>query len=187
MVSPLAGAVQFFRDFGLFDVVLPFLLIFAIVFSILEKTRILGEDKIAADKTMPKRSLNAIVAFVCAMLVVATNKIVSAINTALPNVVFLAVVIICFMMLIGTFYKEGEFFGAENPLKKWIPGFIVFIAALIALIFLDSLKTASGESWLDWILNYAFTNLSGPVVTSIIFLIVMIGAIAAIMYKPKSA
>lgn len=187
MVSPLVGAVNFFRDFGLFDVVLPFLLIFTIVFSILEKTRILGEEKRNNDVTYPKKTLNAVVAFVMAMLVVATNKIVTAINTALPNVVFLAVVIICFMMLIGAFYKEGEFFGAdgkEGPMKKWVYGFSVVILGLIVLIFLDSIKMDSGETWLDWVLTYITNNLSGPVITSIIFLLIMIGAIYFIMKKP---
>ena len=44
MVTPLGRAVEFFRDFGLFDIVLPFLLVFAIVFAVLEKTRIFRES-----------------------------------------------------------------------------------------------------------------------------------------------
>jgi len=84
----LQNAINFFRDFGLFDVVLPFLLVFAIVFAILEKTRILGNEG-SGDKAVPKHSLNSTVAFVVALLVVATNKVVTAINAALPNVVLL--------------------------------------------------------------------------------------------------
>src|SRR3989344_469488 len=103
MVSPLGSAINFFKDFGLFDVVLPFLLVFAIVFAILEKTKILGTEKIKGEE-YTKRNLNTIVAFVIGMFVIATNKIVTALNQALPNVVFLIVIIISFLMLVGTFY-----------------------------------------------------------------------------------
>ena len=48
------------------------------------------------------------------MLVIATNKIVSAINNALPNIVLLIVIIISFLLLIGSFYKTGEFDFFQN-------------------------------------------------------------------------
>lgn len=184
MVSPLVNAVDFFKEFGLFDVILPFLLVFSIVFAILEKTRILGEEKIK-DVSMPKRSLNATVAFVMGMLVVATNKIVTAINTALPNVVFLAVIIISFLMLVGIFFKEGEFDFA-NKEKGWVVVFMFVLLILIGLIFLDSIQADSGESWLTVGFNYVVDNASGPVVTSLIFLIVTLVAILFIMKKPSS-
>lgn len=184
MVAPLVNAVNFFRDFGLFDVILPFLLVFAIVFSILEKTKILGEEKTKKDEIgTPKRSLNAMVAFVSAMLVVATNKVVTTINTALPNVILLVIVIVLFLMLIGVFYKEGDFNFSETH-KGWVIGFSIIILIAIILIFLNSLTLANGESWLEWGFNYAINNISGPIVTSIIFLIVMLVAIKYIMKKP---
>ena len=79
MVTPLGRAIEFFREFGLFDIVLPFLLIFAIVFAVLEKTRILGVNKVG-DEEIPNKNLNAMVAFVLAMIVVAAANIVSVIN-----------------------------------------------------------------------------------------------------------
>ncbi len=184
MAAPLVNAITFFKDFGLFDVVLPFLLVFSIMFAILEKTRILGEEKIKEGVTMPKRSLNAMVSFVVAMLVVATNKIVTAINTALPNVVFLAVVIICFLMLVGIFYKDGDFDFAKTH-EGWVYGFIIIILILIIAIFLDSLTTASGETWLTYGFNYVVENSSGPLVTSLIFLVVTLLAIFFIVRSPS--
>ena len=81
MVSPLGKAVEFLRDFGLFDVILPFLLVFTITFAVLEKTKILGTIKIhGTDEYMPNKNLNSMVSFVVALLVVATANIVRAIN-----------------------------------------------------------------------------------------------------------
>jgi len=45
-MSVLGDALGFLTDFGLFDVILPFLLVFAVVFGILEKTRILVLKKL---------------------------------------------------------------------------------------------------------------------------------------------
>ena len=181
MASALSKAVDFFRDFGLFDVVLPFLLVFTLVFALLEKTRVLGEE---ADK-QPKKALNAMVAFVIAMFVVATNKIVTAINTTLPNVALLVVIIVSFLMLVGVFYKEGEFDFATQH-NAWTLGFVIIIFIAIALIAFNSIKLSSGQSWLSYAFNYTVKNFTDTVITSIIFLIVTIVAIYVVVSGSKS-
>ena len=184
MVSTLQNVIIFFRDFGLFDVVLPFLLVFAIIFAILEKTRILGVEKVKGEE-IPKRSLNTMVAFVIGMLVIATNKIVTAINEALPNIVLIIVSFVAFLLMIGVFMGTGELKLVEKY-PRFTIGFVLFSLIALILIVFDSLKLASGKSWLDWVLNYVFENLSGPIVTSIIFLIVAIFAIYYITKGPTS-
>ena len=57
------GVIEFFNRLGVYDIVLPFLLIFSIVFAILEKTKILGTEEVEGKK-YTKKSINAIVAFV---------------------------------------------------------------------------------------------------------------------------
>lgn len=178
MVSPLQNAVTFFKDFGLFDVVLPFLLVFSIMFAILEKTRILGTEKIKGEE-VTKRSLNTMVAFVIAMIVVATNKIVTAINETLPNVVFIIIAFVAFLLMIGVFFNTGEFnFAKSNP--KAMIGFTIVSLILLVLIVLNSLKLDSGQSWLDWTTEYVVNNFSGPVVMSLVFLLVALFAVGFI-------
>lgn len=175
MASPLENAIQFFKDFGLFDVVLPFLLIFSIVFAILEKTRILGTEKIGSEQ-LPKRNLNSMVSFVFALLVVATNKVVATINKAIPNVVLLLVVLITFLILVGVFATTGEF-DLKSKHKNIYISLVVVILIFVIIIFLDALTFDTGETWLEYVYNYVSNYWSGPVVTSIIFLLVAIGAI----------
>ncbi len=183
MGSPLGNAVQFFKDFGLFDVVLPFLLVFSVVYALLEKSRVLGVEKIGGTDH-PRRNLNAIVAFVVGLLVVATNKIVTAINLALPNVVLLLVAIVMFLMLIGTFYKTGEFEFATQ--HSWaIKGFMGLIFIGIVLIFANSIMVDSTRSWLDVAFTYLTENFSSTIVTSAIFLIVALGAVYYIINGGK--
>ena len=45
MASAFRDVINFFGEIGLYDVVLPFLLVFAIVFAILEKTKVAEDCK----------------------------------------------------------------------------------------------------------------------------------------------
>ncbi|MEK6974215.1 MAG: hypothetical protein AABW41_03205 [Nanoarchaeota archaeon] len=175
MASPLQNAIEFLREFGLFDVVLPFLLVFTLVYAILEKTKILGVE--GEKKTeSSKRNLNSMVAFVFALVVVATNKIVTAINTALPNVVLLLVVFVAFLLLISVFSKDEQmdFAGKHKGYYK----FFVFSSLIaIILIFLGSITNSKGQSWLSFVWDYALNNFEGAVVSSIIFFAILMGAI----------
>ncbi|MEK6835785.1 MAG: hypothetical protein AABX55_02065 [Nanoarchaeota archaeon] len=185
MVSPLGKAIEFFRDFGLFDVVLPFLLVFTIIFAILEKTRILGTVKVKDLGEVPNRNLNSMVAFVVGMLVVATANVVRTINESLPNIVLLVVVIVSFLLLLGTFMKTGEFeFSKEHP--YWYRTFIVFIFIGVILIFLNSIYTPQGDSWLEVVLFFIINEWNTAVFASIIFLIILILAILYIVRSPKA-
>ncbi len=182
MASSLQNAIEFFRAFGLFDVVLPFLLVFTIVFAILEKTRILGtEDKDGP----PKRNLDAMVAFVVALLVVATNKVVTAINKSLPNAVLLIVVFLSFLLMLGLFWKSGEFNFREDH-KPWYTAFSIILFIGLIIIFMDALTLDNGQTWLQYILSFIGKGSSGSVFGSIIFLGVTIAAILVVVRGPKS-
>ena len=87
MASVFRNALDFFQEIGIYDVVLPFLLVFTIMFAILEKTKIFGfEDK---EQKYTRKNLNSMVAFVTAFLVVASAKLVAIINETISNVVLL--------------------------------------------------------------------------------------------------
>lgn len=182
MASPLVNAIEFLKEFGLFDVVLPFLLVFAIVFALLEKTRVLGTEKTKDAGEFPKKNLNATVAFVIALLVVSTNRIVTALSTALPNVVLLFVIIVAFLTLVGVFYKEGDFDFAKTH-ENWTKFFVILAFIVILVIFADSIKLDSGQSWLDVGLAWVVENISGPVVTTIIFMALVVFGVWAIAFK----
>ena len=175
MAAPLSNAIDFLRDFGFFDIVLPFLLTFALMFAILQKTKILGE----------KKELDAMVAFVVGMLVTGTNKVVTIINDALPNIVVLVVGIIGFLILVGTFYKEGTF-DFTTTHTKYVAGLSAALFLAIIAIFFNAIRTETGYTWLEVILKYVFENFTGTVVTSIVFLIVVIGAIYFIVGDTKT-
>lgn len=167
MASTLANALDFFRDFGVFDVLLPFLLVFTVVYAILQKTKLLGEDK---------ANLDSMVAFVIGLLVVAATKVVGIINDALPQVMVLVIVGLSFLLMLGIFADpKGSFF--ENMGKRFRAGLMIVFSLAVVLIFLGVIKTPDNESWLEFGWNYVIDNWSGAVVGSIILFLLMIGAI----------
>ena len=146
-MSVFGEAIQFLAKLGIYDVVLPFLLVFTIVFAIMEKTKLLGTEKGKDDKEYTKKNLNAMVAFVMAFLVVASAQLVAVINKTLSQVFILLLLIICFMMLAGSFHQQTkEGFFLQKGFYKNIFMVIVFVA--IIAIFLNAL------GWLEIIYEF---------------------------------
>jgi len=96
MASILTDALVFLESFGFFDVVLPFLLVFTLVFAILEKTKILGVNDDTA-KTA-KKNINAMVAFAIGLFVVLATQVVQVIKESLPLVALVLVIIISLLL-----------------------------------------------------------------------------------------
>lgn len=176
MATALGSAIDFLVDFGFFDVILPFLLVFTIVFGILEKTRIFGVEKID-DVEYPKKSINSMVAFVIAFFVIATKEIVTALQVSLPKVALILVIVICFLMLVGSFMSDKEFSFENNKFWKVFLTIIMFIA--VVLIFVDAF------GWLDPIIDYII-NESNVFLVPLILLVTVIGTIMYVVGgKPK--
>lgn len=174
MASTLQNTIEFLKEFGLFDVVLPFLFVFAVVFAILEKTFILGKESDGG----PRKNLNSTVAFVLAFLVIAVNKAVNFLTSALPNIVLLMVVGISFLLLIGVFMKTGELDLKERH-PKWY-NFFVFIMFIALIIVILGAYPVNDNSALLYI--FEKVDFSDDLVSGIVVLAVIIGII---MYITK--
>ncbi|HLC99107.1 MAG TPA: hypothetical protein VJC00_03815 [Candidatus Nanoarchaeia archaeon] len=179
--SVFRGALVFLDEIGIYDVVLPFLLVFAVVFAIFEKTKVLGVEKVEGVE-YTKKNINAIIAFVIAFLVVASTKLVAAINEAMANVVLLLLVSISFLILIGSFYHYEEKTVLEGAWRKF---FMVLMFIIVVLIFLQAIKTDSGDSWLETFWGFLANNWSTNYTASIILLVVVIIMILFITQEKK--
>ena len=140
--TSFGNAILFLKDLGMYDVVLPFILVFTIVYAIFDKTRVLGEEDIAGKK-YPKKNLNAMIAFVIAFLVVASTKIVGIINEALANIVLLMLVAVFFLVLVSVFYKEGSF----ELDASWKTFMLFFMFLGVIAIFLWAIKVDSNVTY----------------------------------------
>jgi hypothetical protein len=167
MASTLQGTIEFLKDFGLFDVILPFILVFAIVFSILEKTSLLGKKK---------QNLNSLVAIVFALLVITANKVVTAITNALPNILLLIIILVSFLLMLGILFKEEELdFSSKMP--GWYKFFVVLMFIGLIFIFLGAYILDSGVSILSYIFSYLYAGMGNDLVGGIILIAILVGVI----------
>lgn len=180
MSSPLTNAVEFLRAFGFFDVVVPFILVFTIVFGILEKTKIFGTEKRNGDDASPRTNLNSMVAFAIAFLVIAATKIVEIIQLSLPQIMLILVIIIAFLLLVGTFMgdKAGKFHESFPNMSKFL---IVLVFIAIVLIFLNIFGVLTPT------VNTTKSFFSGAAGGSVILLIIALAAIWFVMKRPEEA
>lgn len=158
-MSTFRNALVFFDQLGVYDVVLPFLLIFTLVFAMLEKTKVLGKDNPA------RKNLSAMMSFVSAFLVVASAQLVYVINKTIAMAMVILVMIILMMLIWGAFSKEGEI---------ELPSF--YKNALMAITFFGIvLMVMWNLGWLQTLYAYTSGNLSGPVVGSVFLLVIILG------------
>src|SRR3989338_529339 len=108
MASSFREALGFLADIGVYDVVLPFVLVFVIVFAIFEKTRVFGVYRYPDGHEYPKKNLNSMAAFCISFFVIASSQLVETITKISANVVVLLIAIVFFMLLAGSFQKEDE-------------------------------------------------------------------------------
>lgn len=181
----LGNVLEFFGRIGVFDVVLPFVITFTLVYAVLDRTRILGTETIGKE-THPKRNLNAMAAFAIGFLVIASSRLVEAVSSISGNVVLLLLLGIFFLMLIGSFYAEGSI-GKDGLPDSWMKSaFIIIMFIGMIVIFLNAIKNSSGQTWLDYTLDYLYANWSSSVVASIILIILVILFIRYVASPPKS-
>src|SRR3989344_1375154 len=171
--SVFRGVLEFFNDIGIYDVILPFLLMFTIVFAILEKTQVLGTEEVEGHR-YTKKNLNAMVSFVIAFLVVASAQLVRIINETMANVALLLLISVSFLLLIGSFYKEGE---AVALFGGWRTAFTWAMLVAVILIFASAIpvETDAGDQRLIiWIWDNIISNWGTNWIASLILVIVII-------------
>ncbi|MEW6063500.1 MAG: hypothetical protein AB1571_03990 [Nanoarchaeota archaeon] len=169
MPIDFAGGIAKLQETGMFEVVLPFLLVFAIVFAILEKTKILGTDETAKK---PKTNINVVVSLVIGLLLVLQTEIVQIINNFLPKISLVIIVVLMFLIVLGIFNPEA--------VGTWggIPLFFAVILTILAVAW--SLTPVAGWQWPYW-----FTPTDQDLAI-IILLAVIIAVIYLIVRQPKT-
>ena len=127
--------VNVLQQYGVLDFLLPFLLVFTIIYAVLSKTKILGGEE--------KKQFNIIVALVLALLFVVPHMLgtyplgydpVAVLNATLPSISLVAVAAIMLLLLMGVF--GTDFSKAAAP----------FIA-VIAILFVIYIFGASLSIW----------------------------------------
>ena len=157
--------LKLLESWGLMDVLLPFLLIFVVIFAILQKSRILGENA---------RRFNAIVSLIISLIVVIPHvlgiyppngDIVTIMNTAIPQVSIIVVAIVMLLILVGIVGGERNWMGGS--LSGWIA-----IAAFIAILYIFGAAAGWWTGW-DWFHRFFGAEAVAIVIMLLVFAIIV--------------
>jgi len=155
--NSIGGILQSWADFGVFAYLLPFLMIFAVVYGILAKSKMLGENK----------GVNATIALTVGLLALQFGYVTTFFERLLPFTgMGIAVLLIAFIFM-GLIGNDGK--------KSWI-WFVIGV-----IIFLVVLVTSFSE-WSWW--GGSYYNLQGSI-PAIISAVLVIAVLALIIFGDK--
>ncbi len=150
------------KQLGVVDVLLPFLLVFTVVYGVLQKIKIFGDES---------KRFNVVIALVMGFGVVIPHvlnpgrrSVVDIINAALPEISLIAIAIVMFLLIVGVFGNDIEFAGAG------ITGWAVMLS-LVAVILIFG--NAAGIFQMPQLLYF----LEDPQIQSLIVVILVFGII----------
>lgn len=151
--------------------ILPFLLVFAVVFAVLQKSEILGKGK---------KQVDAIVALAVGLIVLAFGQ---AVGLMVQLSAFLAVglvILLVLMLLVGMFSQEGKF---NDAFPSWLQKSVIAVIAVsvvIAVLYITG-------GW-KWLMDKAFASGSGSgVLANIVFIVGIIIAVVIVGWKGKDS
>jgi hypothetical protein len=159
----LQGFVEAMESWGMTDVFLPFILIFAVLFAILQKIKVFGE----------RRNINAVIALVMSLMTVIPHvtgtyppgfDVIDILKEALPSVSIVVIAVLMLLVLIGIFGGEAHIFGVAAP--NWIA---ILSILTIVFIFGGSAGWWGGYGW--------FEGFFGSDAVAIIIMLLVFGVI----------
>lgn len=141
-----------------------FVLLFALVFGILQKSKLFGDDK---------KQVDALVALAIALLVISVSYALDIITRLVPFLAVGLVVILAFILFIGLFYKDK--FEAGDGLKYTVTA-IAAVVLIFAVLFFTGAWDYLGEIW-----NDPNSNLVGNVT----IILVLVGVFLLVWFGKK--
>jgi len=152
---------------------LPFLLVFFIVFAVLEKTKLLGDDK---------KQLNALLAFVIGLVFVGavypTEVVGNLILFLTVALVVVFVVLLLWGFVFGSFEKDKGF--APEKWMKWALGIVIGVAVVVAVLW----ATGAEQKVVDLFFNQDWSNTFW---INVLFIVAVAVALALVLRKTKTA
>ncbi len=131
----MAGLTDFIislDQYGVYDVALPFIVMFTITFALLEKV-----------KLFPRREINAILGLAFGFLFLQNDYLLLIFHRFIPNISFIILVVLLGLLLFGIFSGEN------TAWSGWML-FIAFIGSLLAVIAAISSDFLTAESFFLW-------------------------------------
>ncbi|MBA7594185.1 hypothetical protein ES703_01124 [subsurface metagenome] len=145
--------LAYMEQVGFFAYVLPFLLIFALVFGILTRTQIFKNNK----------AINGVIAFVVGLLALQFNFVPVFFSEIFPRLGIGLAVILALLILAGLFF---------DPNNKWVSYGLLVVGVIVFIVVI--IQTAG---WVGWYSGFWWYD-NWP---KVLLVLVVIGILAAII------
>jgi len=131
--TQVTGWIRTLQQWGMFDVVLPFLLIFVIFFAILQKVKIFSKE--VGGNTVPDKKINGFLAFTFSLMIVVPHVLriyppgsdpIIIMQALLPNLAVILLSMLMFMILIGFAGSKIQHSGVMYLVTWAALGFLIF-------------------------------------------------------------
>jgi hypothetical protein len=156
--------LAFLQSPALTNFVYPFLLIFFIIFAILEKTKLFGEGK---------TQINALIAFVIGFIFVSAIFPKEMVNNLILFLTIAIIIMFVILMLWGFVAGEGGLkFGDAPKGLKWAIGIFIVLAVTVAVLW------AAGVNISELINRIFHASWSSKFWTNFIFIVLVAAALA---------
>ena len=164
MANPTFLSLPLFQD-----IILPFILVFVLIYAILERTKIFGEDK---------HQINAILGVVIAGILIAFSTQVDWIKQFVIFLVLALMILFVFMLIYGFAHAGNEGFTMSRKLQVTI-SVVAFIAVVIAVLVITG---NFGKSF-----NFfTGTNIGANLVFGVLIAVVIVAAVLSGKKKSES-
>lgn len=159
-MTVLENGIKFLQEMGVWDVVIPFILVFTLMYAVLDRTKVFGTEG-----GKPKHRINAMFALVVAFIVLISVNVLNVINIIAQYMVIAVVAMMCFAVLLGilgvkelktnivlaigliavgglALYLLGYFnVLSMQALRTFLEGPIIAVVIMILLLFLITRKS----------------------------------------------
>ncbi|MBI4144144.1 hypothetical protein HY486_02765 [Candidatus Woesearchaeota archaeon] len=169
----MTNAVQYLQNIGFLDLIIPFILFFAIFFAILQRINIFQRNG------QPDRKLNTIISAALALAIVLPHAAgvvptnydpIILLNSILPSAGITILIALLAIILIG--FTGGAGFTTPNLLSS-----LVGIASLIALVLIALYAVFPNSAPLQF--------LKDPVLQSVIVVLAVLGLVVWFVMSPE--
>ena len=167
--------------FGVFNIILPFILVYAIIYGILMRSKILG-DPFSQNEQEAKaaRTIISLVSAATAFLVVGSVNVVFSIKTVIPYFILYILILFMLILTISVFYlptgKFDEIEYSKYRSKILIVAIIIFV--IVTLNFFGLLSQNIGDI-------FSILAQYQEIVATIIIFAILIGAVYYITKSPS--
>ena len=134
IVNPLRNGIEIIEAFGFFNVVLPFILVYALVYGVLLKTDLFGFSKEGSQG----QNVSNIISLATALFVVASTDVVNQMLGVIPQATFMLVVILFILMIFAMMGLTNDRWFGEKSVFGNLKGLLALALVGIFLLMIDA-------------------------------------------------